>query len=36
MRFSFNPEKAPGSRVHKNSVEINDEPLDKEKVCVLL
>lgn len=36
MRFSFNPEQAPGSRILKNSVEINDEPLEKDKVCVLL
>lgn len=31
MRFSFNPEQAPGSRILKNSVEINDEPLEKDK-----
>ena len=36
MRFSFNPEQAPGSRILKHSVEINDEPLEKDKVCVLL
>ncbi|XP_015750595.1 PREDICTED: uncharacterized protein LOC107330501 isoform X1 [Acropora digitifera] len=31
MRFSFNPEQAPGSRIFKNTVEINDEPLEKDK-----
>ena len=36
MRFSFNPEQVSGSRIIKNSVEINDEPLEKDKVCVLL
>lgn len=31
MRFSFNPGNAPGFRILKNSVKINDEPLDKSK-----
>ena len=36
MRFSFNPEQAPGSRILKNTVEINDELLEKDKVCLSL
>ena len=33
MKFSFNPKQDPGCRVVKNAVRINDEPLDKNKVC---
>ena len=34
MRFSFNPKQDPGSRILENTVRINDEPLDKNKVCI--
>ena len=33
MKFSFNPKQDPGCRVVENAVRINDEPLDKNKVC---
>lgn len=35
MKFSFNPKRDPGNRVLKNSVTVNDEPLQKNKVCVI-
>ena len=35
MRFCFNPEQDPGSRILENTVRIDDQPLDKNKVCMV-
>ena len=35
MKFSFNPKCDPGNRVLVNSVRVNDEPLQNNKVCVI-
>ena len=35
MRFCFNPHRDPGCRIVENTVYIDDEPLEKNKVCVV-
>ena len=36
MTFSFNSKQDPGSRILENTVTINNKPLDRKKVCVIV